>query len=169
MIREITKYPDPRLMEQSSAITDFGDDLKTLVNDMFETLYEAPGIGLAGPQVGVNKRIVILDLTAGEEEGNQIVLVNPEITEEEGSQKEEEGCLSLPGLQAVVDRPTRVKVSAQDLNGKTFELEGRDLLARALSHEIDHLKGILYIDRLPFIRKDLMKRKIKKLIKAGDW
>ena len=169
MIREIVKYPEPGLMEQSSAITDFGDDLKSLANDMFETLYAAPGIGLAGPQVGVNKKIVVIDLTAGEEEGNQIVLINPVITEEEGTQREEEGCLSLPGLQAVVERPTRIKVTAQDLDGNSFEIDGSDLLARALSHEIDHLRGVLYIDRLSFIKKDLMKRRIKKLIKAGDW
>lgn len=169
MVRDIVKYPDPGLMEKSSAITDFGDDLQALVNDMFETLYDAPGIGLAGPQVGVNKRIVVLDLTAGEEEGHQLVLINPEIIEEDGYQKEEEGCLSLPGLQAAVERPARVKVIAQDIEGKSFEIEGRDLLARALSHEIDHLHGVLYIDKLPFIKKDLMKRKIKKLIKAGEW
>jgi len=169
MVREIVKYPDPGLMEHSSAITDFGEDLKVLVNDMFETLYAAPGIGLAGPQIGVNKRLVVLDLTAGEEEGNQIVLVNPRIVEEEGYQKEEEGCLSLPGLQAAVERPARVKVVAQDVEGKSFEIEGRDLLARALSHEIDHLQGVLYIDKLPFIKRDLMKRKIKKLIKADEW
>ena len=110
-----------------------------------------------------------LDLTAGEEEGNQIVLVNPQVLEEEGMQKEEEGCLSLPDLQAVVERPARVRVSAQDREGKSFEIEGQGLLARALSHEIDHLKGVLYIEKLPFIKKDLMKRKIKKLIKAGEW
>lgn len=169
MIRKIVKYPDPGLMKISSAVDDFGEELHTLVNDMYETLYAAPGIGLAAPQVGVSKRVVVLDLTAGEEDGNQIVLVNPEILEEEGFQKEEEGCLSLPELQAVVERPARVKVSARDLEGKSFEIEGEGLLARALSHEIDHLKGILYIEKLPFIRRDLMKRKIRKLIKAGDW
>lgn len=169
MIRKIVIYPDPGLMEVSSTVTDFGEDLQTLVNDMYETVYAAPGIGLAAPQVGVNKRVVVLDLTAGEEEGNQIVLVNPQVLEEEGMQKEEEGCLSLPDLLAVVERPARVRVSAQGLEGKFFEIEGEGLLARALSHEIDHLKGVLYIEKLPFIKKDLMKRKIKKLIKAGEW
>lgn len=169
MIRKIVKYPDPELMKISSSVHDFGEDLHTLVNDMFETLYAAPGIGLAAPQVGVSQRVVVLDLTAGEEDGNQIVLVNPEILEEEGLQNEEEGCLSLPDLQAVVERPARVRVSARNLEGESFEIEGEGLLARALSHEIDHLKGILYIEKLPFIRRDLMKRKIKKLIKAGEW
>jgi peptide deformylase len=169
MLRKIVVYPDPGLMKVSSTVTEFGEDLRALVNDMYETLYAAPGIGLAAPQVGVNQRVVVLDLTAGEEEGNQVVLVNPRILEEEGIQKEEEGCLSLPDLQAVVGRPARAKVSAQDLEGKFFEIEGEGLLARALSHEIDHLKGVLYIDKLSFLKKDLMKRKIKKLIKAGEW
>ena len=162
MIRKIVVYPDPGLMKVSSTITEFGEDLQTLVNDMYETMYSAPGIGLAAPQVGVNKRVVVLDLTAGEEEGHQVVLVNPQILEEEGVQKEEEGCLSLPDLQAVVVRPARAKVSAQDLDGSFFEIEGEGLLARALSHEIDHLKGVLYIDKLSFLKKDLMKRKNKK-------
>ncbi|MCK5795221.1 MAG: peptide deformylase [Anaerolineales bacterium] len=169
MIRKIVVYPDPGLMQVSSTITEFGEELRALVKDMYETLYAAPGIGLAAPQVGVNQRVVVLDLTAGEEEGNQVVLVNPQILEEEGIQKEEEGCLSLPDLQAVVGRPARAKVSAQDLEGNFFEIEGEGLLARALSHEIDHLKGVLYIDKLSFLKKDLMKRKIKKLIKAGEW
>ena len=169
MIRDIVKYPEKSLTEVSSTITEFGEDLDSLVNDMFETLYAAPGIGLAAPQVGVNERVVVIDLTAGEEEGHQIVLVNPEVVEESGIQKEEEGCLSLPGLQAVVERPARVKVVARDLKGKEFEIEGTELLARALSHEIDHLYGVLYIEKLPFIKKDLMKRKIRKLIKAGEW
>lgn len=169
MIREIVKYPDPGLMEISSTVNEFGDDLKSLVNDMYETLYDAPGIGLAAPQIGVNQRVVVIDLTAGEEKGHQVVLINPQVVGEGGLQKEEEGCLSLPGLQAVVERPAWVRVSAQDLDGKIFEIEGEDLLARALSHEIDHLYGVLYIEKLPFIRKDLMKRKIRKLIKAGEW
>lgn len=169
MVREIVKYPDPGLSEISATVSDFGEDLQTLVEDMFETLYAAPGIGLAAPQIGVNQRVVVIDLTAGEEDGHQMVLVNPEVVVEEGSQKEEEGCLSLPGLQAVVERPTKIKVTAQDLEGNPFEITGEQLLARALSHEIDHLHGVLYIDKLPFIRRDLMKRKIKKLIKAGDW
>ena len=169
MIRNIVKYPDPDLMKVSSTVDDFGEELQILVNDMYETLYAAPGIGLAAPQVGVNKRVVVIDLTAGEEAGNQIVLVNPQVLEEKGLQKEEEGCLSLPDLQGVVERPAWVRASAQDLEGNSFHIEGEGLLARALSHEIDHLKGILYIEKLSFIKRDLMKRKIRKLIKAGDW
>ncbi len=169
MIRKIVKYPDPGLMKISSTVDDFGEELQTLVKDMYETLYDAPGIGLAAPQVGVSKRVVVIDLTAGEEAGNQIILVNPLVLEEEGIQKEEEGCLSLPDLQGIVERPAWIRVSAQDLEGNPFHIEGEGLLARALSHEIDHLKGILYIEKLPFIKRDLMKRKIRKLIKAGDW
>ena len=169
MVRSIVKYPEPSLMEISSEVNDFGDDLRMLVNDMYETLYDAPGVGLAAPQIGVNRRVVVIDLTAGEEEGHQITLINPEVLEESGSQKEEEGCLSLPGFQAAVERPDWIRVTAQDLEGNHFEIEGTEFLARALSHEIDHLDGVLYIEKLPFFKKDLMKRKIKKLIKAGKW
>lgn len=169
MIRPIVKYPEENLLEKSEPISDFNGELRSLAEDMLETMYAAPGIGLAAPQVGVNKRLIVIDPTAGESAGNQIVLVNPKIEEESGIQKEEEGCLSLPGLTAVVKRPYRVQVSGYDLEGNPVALEGEGLLARVLYHEIDHLDGILYLDRISSLKRDLLKRKIKKLMKAGEW
>jgi peptide deformylase len=169
MIRPIVKYPEDNLLRPSEIITDFNGDLKDLAEDMLETMYRAPGIGLAAPQVGINCRLIVIDPTAGEEAGHQLILVNPKVVEETGTQKEEEGCLSLPGLTAVVQRPYRVRVKAADLEGNPLDIEGEGLLARVLCHEIDHLDGILYLDRLSSLKRDLLKRKIKKLIKAGDW
>ncbi len=169
MIRPIVKYPAPELEKICTPVDDFNSDVKELAGDMLETLYSAPGVGLAAPQVGVNLRLIVVDLTAGQEDGYQLVLVNPEITEHSGKQKEEEGCLSIPGLTAIVERPDWVRVKAQDLAGNEFEIEGKELLARVLCHEIDHLEGILYLDRMSPLRRDLLKRKIKKLIRAGEW
>lgn len=169
MIRPIVKYPAPGLEKICTPVSDFNSDLEELAGDMFETLYSAPGIGLAAPQVGVNVRLIVVDVTAGQEDGYQLVFVNPEVIEHLGRQKEEEGCLSVPGLTAKVERPTWVRVKAQDLEGNEFEIEGEELLARVLSHEIDHLEGIVYLDRLSPLRRDLLRRKIKKLIRAGEW
>jgi peptide deformylase len=169
MLRPIVKYPEENLLEKSEPICDFNGELRSLAEDMLETMYAAPVIGLAAPQVGVNKRLIVIDPTAGESAGNQLVLVNPKIEEESGIQKEEEGCLSLPGLTAVVKRPYRVRVSGYDLEGNPVDLEGEGLLARVLYHEIDHLDGILYLDRISSLKRDLLKRKIKKLMKAGEW
>jgi peptide deformylase len=169
MIRPIVKYPTESLAHKSDVITDFDDEIKKLAEDMLETMYAAPGIGLAAPQVGVNRRLIVIDLTAGETTGHQMILVNPEIVEESGLQKEEEGCLSLPGLTAVVRRPQKVLVKANDLDGNLVEIEGEGLLARVLYHEIDHLEGILYLDRISPLKRDLLKRKIRKLMKAGEW
>ena len=169
MIRPIVKYPEESLIRPSETIRDFNGELRQLAEDMLETMYAAPGIGLAAPQVGVNRRMVVIDPTAGEEIGHQMILINPEILEESGMQKEEEGCLSLPGLTAIVRRPMRIKVNAFDLEGKPLEIEAESLLARVLYHEIDHLDGILYLDRISALKRDLLKRKIRKLIKAGEW
>jgi len=169
MVRSIVKYPAPGLEEICTPVNDFNSDLKELAGDMLETMYSAPGIGLAAPQVGVNIRLIVVDVTAGQEDGHQMVLVNPEVTEHSGRQKEEEGCLSIPGLTAAVERPSWVRVKAQDLEGNEFEVEGEELIARVLCHEIDHLEGILYLDRLSPLRRDLLRRKIKKLIRAGEW
>ncbi len=169
MIRPIVKYPEESLTQKSEAIADFNGELRQLAEDMLETMYSAPGIGLAAPQVGVNRRMVVIDQTAGEAAGHQMILANPEIIEESGSQKEEEGCLSLPGLTAVVRRPYRIRVDAFDLEGKPLEIECEGLLARVLYHEIDHLEGILYLDRISSLKRDLLKRKIRKLMKAGEW
>lgn len=157
-------------MEKKSApILKFDGELKVLARDMLETMYAAPGVGLAAPQIGMNSRLVVIDISAGQEKNAQIVLANPEILEEEGSQKGEEGCLSIPGFTAIVERPYRVRVKAQDLEGNDLEMEGEELLARALCHEIDHLDGILYLDRISVLKRDLIKRKIRKLARAGEW
>jgi peptide deformylase len=169
MIRPILKYGAPELESPSQPVTAFDRDLEALAVDMLETMYAAPGIGLAAPQVGVTIRLLVIDLSAGQEQGHQIILANPEVVEEEGSQREEEGCLSIPGFTAPVTRPLWVKVRGQDLKGERVELAGKELLARALCHEIDHLDGILYLDRISVFKRDSIKRRIRKLIKAGEW
>jgi peptide deformylase len=169
MIRPILKYPDPELEKICRPVELFDESLRRLAEDMLETMYAAPGVGLAAPQVGVKVRLIVVDPTAGAEKGHQVVLVNPEILEESGSQREEEGCLSIPGITAVVERPLGVRVRGRDLQGKPVEVEGEQLLARVLCHEIDHLDGILYFSRLSPLKRDLLKRKIRKLIRAGEW
>lgn len=169
MIRPILKYGAPELETKSPSITRFNEEIKTLAEDMLETMYAAPGVGLAAPQVGVNLRLMVIDITGGEEQGHQIVFTNPEITAEEGTEEAEEGCLSIPGFTAVVERPGKVHVVGQDLEGNPQELDAEGLLARAVCHEIDHLDGILYLDRTSVLRRDLIKRKIRKLVRAGEW
>jgi peptide deformylase len=168
MIRPVLKYGAVELESKSSPILQFDDASKTLAQDMLETMYAAPGIGLAAPQVGINLRLIVVDISGGEEPGHQMVLVNPEISEQEGSQ-DEEGCLSIPGFTAVVKRPERIMVIWQDLDGNPQKREAEGLLARVLCHEVDHLNGILYLDRISVLKRDLIKRKIKKLIRAGEW
>jgi peptide deformylase len=136
---------------------------------MFETMYANKGLGLAAPQVGVSKRLTVLDPSAGEDEAAKLVLVNPEILVREGVQIGEEGCLSIPGFREDVRRAYRVRVRAQDLDGNFFETDGEELLARAIQHEIDHLDGILFLQHLSLLKRDLIKRKIRKLVKAGEW
>ena len=169
MIRPILKFGAPELQRESEPVETFDGKLRDLARDLLETMYAAPGIGLAAPQVGVNLRLLVVDISAGEEKGNQIVLVNPEIVEREGEQKGEEGCLSIPGFTAMVNRPQRIRIAGQDIRGHRFEVEAQDLLARALCHEVDHLDGILYLDRISFFKRDLIKRKIRKLVRTGDW
>lgn len=169
MVREIVKYPDPVLQKPSEKVTEFDAELKTLVDDMFESMYAAHGIGLAAPQIGVSKRLTVLDLSFQKNPEEKIVLINPEIVSREGKQVEEEGCLSLPDIREKVSRAAKVRVKAQDVTGKWFELDGAELLARAFQHEIDHLDGVLFIFRLSMLKKDLALRKIRKLIKAGEW
>ena len=169
MIREIVKYPDPVLQRPTARVTAFDEDLRTLATDMFESMYKAIGIGLAAPQIGVGKRITVIDLSNQKNPKDKIVLVNPEIVHKEGRQVEEEGCLSLPEIRDKVTRAARVKVKAQDLEGKWFEMDGEELLARAFQHEIDHLDGILFPWRLSALKRDLILRKIRKMQKAGEW
>ncbi|MGH9587845.1 MAG: peptide deformylase [Acidobacteriaceae bacterium] len=169
MLREIVKYPDPVLERRGEPVTEFDNELRALVDDMFESMYAAKGIGLAAPQIGLSKRLTVIDLSFKEKPEDKIVLVNPEITFREGKQHEEEGCLSLPEIREKVTRAAKVKVRAQDLEGKWFELEGEELLARAFQHEIDHLDGILFFRRVSALKRDLILRKIRKMQKAGDW
>jgi peptide deformylase len=169
MIRPILKYGAPELEQLSTEVTEFDEELGQLARDMLETMYAAPGVGLAAPQVGVNVRLIVVDPTAGEEQGHQTILANPEVVERVGRQKEEEGCLSFPGITTSVERPDRVLVKGNDLNGKEVEVDADGLLARALCHEIDHLDGVLFIDRVSKLRRDMIKRKINKLKKTGDW
>jgi peptide deformylase len=169
MIREIVKFPDPILERPTEPVTEFDDELRKFVDDMFESMYAAKGIGLAAPQVGISKRLTVIDLSFKERPEDRIILINPEIILREGKQYEEEGCLSLPEIREKVSRAAKVKVRAQDLDGNWFEMEGTELLARAFQHEIDHLDGILFIRRVSALKRDLILRKIRKMQKAGEW
>jgi peptide deformylase len=169
MIYPIVKYGDPVLQKPAAAITSFDDELKKLVEDMFESMYAARGVGLAAPQIGISKRLAVIDVTFKEDPDAKLVLVNPEIVHKEGRQRGTEGCLSLPEFREEVTRAKTVTVRAQDIDGKFFERTGEELLARALLHETDHLNGRLYISHISALKRDLIKRKIKKLAKAGEW
>jgi peptide deformylase len=169
MILKIVKYPEPVLSQPGEPVTEFDADLKKLVDDMFETMYASQGIGLAAPQVAVPKRVTVIDLSQGKDPEQKIVLVNPEIIFREGKQYEEEGCLSFPEIREKVQRASKVKVRAQDLKGKWFELEGEELLSRAFQHEIDHLDGMLFIFRMSSLKRDLVLRKIRKMQREGNW
>jgi peptide deformylase len=169
MIREIVKYPDPILQKPTEPVTEFDDDLRVLVDDMFESMYAAQGIGLAAPQVGISKRLTVIDLSFKKNPEEKIVLINPQIIHKEGKQNEEEGCLSLPEIREKVSRAVKVRVRAQDITGKWFEIDGEELLARAFQHEIDHLDGVLFIFRVSALKRDLLMRKIRKMQKNGEW
>ena len=169
MIRTVLKFGAPELQRRSEPVEEFDGKLRALARDMLETMYAAPGIGLAAPQVGINVRLLVVDISGGEEKGNRIVLANPEILEQAGEQRGEEGCLSIPGFTAMVDRPQRIRITGQDPRGNRVEMEAEDLLARVLCHEVDHLDGVLYLDRISFFKRDLIKRKIRKLTRSGDW
>ena len=169
MIYPIVKFGDPVLERLTAPVTLFDGDLRKLVESMFESMYEAHGVGLAAPQIGISKRIAVVDVTFKEDPGQKIVLINPEIIHKEGRQTSNEGCLSLPEFREKVTRANRVTVRAQDIHGKTFEHTGEDLLARAFLHETDHLNGKLFISYISALKRDLIKRKIRKLTKAGEW
>ena len=170
MIYSIVRYGDPVLEKPSEPVQEFDTpELHKLVADMFESMYAAKGVGLAAPQIGISKRVSVIDLSVGEDPAQRIVLVNPEIIGREGTQSGEEGCLSLPGFREQVTRPMKVTVRAQDAKGETFEKIGEELLARAFAHEIDHLHGRLYITHVSALKRDLIRRKIRKLQKAGEW
>jgi peptide deformylase len=169
MIYPIVLYGDPVLEATAAPVTEFNEELKKLVEDMFESMYAAHGVGLAAPQIGISKRLAVIDVTFKEDPAAKLVLVNPEIIRREGKQAGQEGCLSLPEFRENVTRANIVTVRAQDVEGKWFEKTGDDLLARALLHEIDHLNGRLFISHVSGLKRDLIKRKIKKLVRAGEW
>ncbi len=168
-IYPIVKYGDPILEKPTTLIKNFDADLEQLAEDMFASMYAAQGVGLAAPQIGRGLRLAVIDVTAGKNPEAKIVLANPEIIHDEGEKREEEGCLSIPGFRGYVIRPQFVTVKAQNAKGESFEIRGEDLLARAFCHEIDHLGGILFIQHLSMLKRDLIKRKIKKLKKQGEW
>ena len=169
MIYPIVKFGNPVLERPAEPVTVFDDELKTLVKDMFESMYAAHGVGLAAPQIGLSKRLAVIDITFKEDPDAKLVLVNPEIIRTEGKMSQSEGCLSIPDFREPVSRAKKVTVRAQDVNGKWFEKTGEELLARAFLHETDHLNGKLYISHISALKRDLMKRKIRKLVKAGEW
>ena len=169
MIYPIVKYGQKVLESPAEPITVFDGDLAKLADDMFETMYAAHGVGLAAPQIGIGKRLCVIDISSGEDPEAKLVLANPVIIHAEGKQRQDEGCLSLPDFRAETPRPARVTVRAQDVHGKEFTMTGEGLLARAFCHETDHLNGVLFIHHLSMLKRDSIRRKVKKLMKAGEW
>ena len=169
MIYPIVKYGQEVLEKPAAPVSEFDAELEKLVADMFETMYAANGVGLAAPQIGISKRLCVIDTSVGEDPKQKLVLANPVIISSEGKQVQEEGCLSLPDFRANTTRPQKATVRAQDVHGEEFTLAGEGLLARAFCHEIDHLDGILFIQHLSMLKRDSIKRKVRKLVKAGEW
>ena len=169
MIYPIVKFGNPVLEKPAEKVTVFDEELKKLIDDMFESMYAARGVGLAAPQIGISRRIAVVDVTFQEDPKAKLVLINPEIIHNEGKHTQSEGCLSIPDFRENVKRALKVTIRAQDVHGKFFEKTGEELLARAFQHETDHLNGKLYISHISAIKRDLIKRKIRKLVKAGEW
>jgi peptide deformylase len=169
MLLPILKYGAPPLRAMSKTVESFAPDLEEIAKNMIETMYSSPGIGLAAPQIGINIRLVTIDLTVGEDENSKITICNPEIVSAEGEQKSDEGCLSIPDFSDTVARPLKMLVRGQNLHGDEIKYEAEGLLARCFSHEIDHLNGVLFIDHLSPLKRSLIRNKIKKLAKAGEW
>jgi peptide deformylase len=170
MIYPIVKFGDAVLEREAETVTEFGTpELDKFLEDMFESMYAAKGVGLAAPQIGFSRKIAVIDVSNGERPEEKLVLINPTIVKVEGRQEGEEGCLSIPGFREQVKRGKRVTVRAQDAKGEFYEKIGEDLLARAFLHETDHLYGRLYITHISALKRDLMKRKIKKMQRAGEW
>jgi peptide deformylase len=169
MILKILKYPEPVLSQPGEPVSEFDDNLRKLAADMFETTYDSKGIGLAAPQVGVSKRLTVIDLSMGKDPKDRLVLVNPEIIFRDGKVYEEEGCLSFPDIREKVVRAAKVRIRAQDENGKWFEMDADDLLSRCFQHEIDHVDGMLFIFRMSALKRDLNLRKIRKMQREGKW
>ena len=168
-IYPIVKYGDPVLEKPGAMVKNFDAELEELSEDMFSSMYAAQGVGLAAPQIGKSVQLAVVDVSNGKNPEAKIVLINPEIVHAEGEVREEEGCLSIPGFRGYVIRPQFVTVRAQNLKGEPFEIRGENLLARAFCHEIDHLHGVLFLQHLSMLKRDLIRRKIKKLRKEGEW
>ena len=166
---KIVAWPDPVLTTPAEPVTKFDDELKKLAEDMFATMYAAPGVGLAGTQVGIAKRLFVMDCSAGKDPSSRHFMANPQIIVKEGKQDGDEGCLSIPGIYSRVQRSMRVIARGHDLNGKEYEIEGIELEGRCLLHETDHCDGILYPNRISPLKREIVMRKIKKLQKAGEW
>ncbi|MBA2341509.1 MAG: peptide deformylase [Pyrinomonadaceae bacterium] len=166
---KIIKYPDPVLETEAEPVTEFDEGLRKLVEDMFETMYAAPGVGLAAPQVGISKRVFVMDCSGGRDPEQKIAMINPQVMMKEGEQTGEEGCLSFPGIYFPVTRAMRAVVRAQDIDGEEFEVDGMELTARCMLHENDHLEGVLFIERTSPLKREMVKRRIRKLIKQGEW
>ena len=169
MILKIVKYPEPVLQQPGEPVTEFNDELRKFVADMFETMYASQGIGLAAQQVGVAKRVTVIDLSQGKDPAQKLVLINPEITSRAGKQYEEEGCLSFPEIREKISRAAKVNVRAQNEKGEWFEMDGEELLSRAFQHEIDHLDGIVFLFRMSALKRNLNLRKIRKMQSEGTW
>ncbi len=169
MILKIVKYPEPVLEQAGEVVTEFNDELRKFIANLFETMYASQGIGLAAQQVGVPKRVTVIDLSQGKDPEQKLVLVNPTVIHREGKQYEEEGCLSFPEIREKISRAAKVKVRAQNEKGEWFEMDGEELLSRAFQHEIDHLDGILFIFRMSALKRNLNLRKIRKLQSEGKW
>ena len=168
-LMEIVKWPHPILDAPGDPVTEFGDGLKKLVSNMFETMYSAPGVGLAAVQVGVAKRFFVMDCSGGKDPDQRVVMINPEVIYVEGEQNGEEGCLSFPGVFTPVERSLRAIVRAHDINGNQFELDDTELTARCMLHETDHCDGIVFLNKMSPLKRELVKRKIRKLQRAGKW
>ena len=169
MILNIVEYPDPVLSRPGEPVTEFDAELRKLADDMFETMYASQGIGLAAPQVNVSKRLLVIDLSSGKDPKDKLILINPEIISSEGKQYEEEGCLSFPEIREKVSRAAKVRVRAQDVKGKWFDMDATELLARCFQHEIDHVDGMLFIFRMSGLKRELSLRKIRKMQRDGEW
>jgi len=170
MVYPIVKLFDPVLEREAETVTEFDTpQLHKLLADMFESMYAAKGVGLAAPQIGIGRKIAVIDTSVGENPDDKLVLINPKILHLEGKNTSEEGCLSIPGFREQVTRAKRAVMKAQNAKGEWYEMTGEDLLARAFQHEIDHLNGKLYIKHISALKRDLIKRKVKKLVKAGEW
>jgi peptide deformylase len=168
-ILPIKKYPSPELTTRAEEVATIDDELRALAADMVETMYAATGVGLAANQVGVTRRLAVMDISAGENPDDLHYMINPEIVETEGTESEEEGCLSFPGLTEIVTRPRRLTMRALNLEGKIYTLEGEGLLARAICHEVDHLNGVLFVNRLTGFKKERVRKEIRRNVRSGAW